>query len=81
MNTSFVFGNARVDVIAHNVDDKKLHNAIVVVGGDIDEMYYKHELIDLVSLNLGYDPLTNAIISRNAKHIGGGRTLLKWGCN
>lgn len=80
MITSFVFGDARVSVIAHSVDETKLHNAIVEVEGAIEDVYYKHELIDLVSLNLGFNPLQSAITSRNVRHIGGGRTLLKWGC-
>jgi hypothetical protein len=74
------FGSAEITITVHQNRGavEVEHDAILKIDGELDKIFMQNEVIDLVSYELGTNPLQHEIIKRDYKKIGHNKFAIKW---
>lgn len=77
---SFKFGDNSIIIVEHRRANNTNH-AVIMATHELPKVYLKNEIIDLVALNIGDNPLNNPITERVAFRTAEDSTneyILKW---
>lgn len=74
------FGLAVIKITAHQKrgTTEIEHDAIIKIEGELNTIFLNNEVIDLVSYELGTNPLMHEIIKRDSREIGHSKFAIKW---